>query len=356
VTTSAGAVPGVVMLDIAGTQLTADDRRRLLSPRVGGVILFARNYESSPQLVRLAREIRAVRQPPLLIAVDQEGGRVQRFRDGFTILPAMRELGAWWDEDPVRARRLARHTGYVLAAELRAHGIDLSFTPVLDIDHHRSNIIGDRAFHGDPQVVGELALNLMHGLRDAGMAAVGKHFPGHGYVAADSHHESPVDDRSYAEIAACDLVPFRHLIDNGLGGIMPAHVIYPKVDERPAGYSVIWLKQVLRDTLAFDGMIFSDDLSMAGAQWAGSVVERANAALDAGCDMVLVCNDPQAADELLAKLDRPLPALGLARLLRLRGRGGAESPQHLKNDPAYLEAAAAVHVSGARKGELPFYR
>jgi len=350
------SVPGAVMLDISGTQLTDDDRRRLKSPQTGGVILFSRNYQSSQQLVGLVQEIQALRQPPLLIAVDQEGGRVQRFREGFTALPAMCELGARWDEDPATARRLARYTGYVLAAELRAHGIDLSFTPVLDVDYGHNAVIGDRAFHRDPKVIGDLALSLLHGLRDAGMAAVGKHFPGHGHVVADSHHELPVDDRSYAQIAAGDLVPFRHLIENGLAGIMPAHVIYPRIDERPAGFSDIWLKKILRGTLAFDGMIFSDDLSMAGAQWAGGIAKRADAALNAGCDMVLVCNDPQAADELLADFDAPLPALGLARLLRLRGRDGARSPAQLLDDPLYTESVAAVHASSARSGELPLYR
>lgn len=344
------------MLDVIGMELTDDDRRRLTHPQVGGVILFARNYESPTQLTQLTQEIHAARQPPLLIAVDQEGGRVQRFREGFTALPAMRELGAIWDQDPARARQLARCTGHVLAAELRAHGVDLSFTPVLDVDHGHSSVISDRAFHADPQAISELASSLIHGLRDAGMSSVGKHFPGHGHVTADSHHELPVDGRPYAKIEAVDLVPFRRLIDNGLGGIMPAHVVYPDVDERPAGFSEIWLKQILRGALGFDGMIFSDDLSMAGAQWAGNVVRRAQAALTAGCDMVLVCNDPQAADELLAGLDHPLPALGMARLLRLRGRGGVESPAQLARDLAYLEAAAAVRMIGARNGELPLYR
>jgi beta-N-acetylhexosaminidase len=347
---------GVVMLDVASTKLTDDDRHRLVSPQVGGVILFARNYESPQQLAQLTQEIHVLRQPPLLIAVDQEGGRIQRFREGFTALPAMRELGAIWDKDPARARQLARCTGHVLAAELRAHGIDLSFTPVLDIDHGHSNVIGDRAFHPDPQAIGELASRLAHGLRDAGMSAVGKHFPGHGHVTADSHHELPVDDRPYAEIQAVDLVPFRYLIENGLGGIMPAHVVYSDVDERPAGFSEIWLQQILRGALEFDGMIFSDDLSMAGAQVTGNIVQRAHAALDAGCDMVLVCNNPQSADELLAGLDDLLPALGMARLMRLRGRGGAESPAQLTSDLAYLEAVATIRSISARSGELPLYR
>ena len=346
--------PGVAILDVSGTKLTDDDRRRLACPQVGGVILFTRNYQSPQQLAQLTQEIHVVRQPPLLIVVDQEGGRVQRFREGFTVLPAMRELGVIWDEDPARARQLSRCTGHVLAAELRTHGIDLSFTPVLDIDHGCSNVIGNRAFHANPQAIGELASSLAQGLRDGGMSAVGKHFPGHGHVTADSHLEQPVDDRPYANIEAHDLVPFRHLIKNGLGGIMPAHVVYSDVDEQPAGFSKIWLQQILRNALGFDGLIFSDDLSMAGAQVAGNIVQRAHAALDAGCDMVLVCNNPQFADELLAGLDYPLPALGKARLMRLRGRE-AESPAQLACNPAYLEAVAAVRAISVKSEELPFY-
>ena len=256
---------GPVILDVAGIELTADDRKRLAHPMVGGVILFARNYESPPQLAQLTRDIRVQRQPPLLIAVDQEGGRVQRFRDGFTALPAMRELGAVWDSDPAQAKRLAQSVGYVLATELRAHGVDLSFTPVLDVDHGNSSVIGDRAFHSSPNAITELALGLIHGLALGGMSSVGKHFPGHGHVTADSHREIPVDARPYAAIEASDLQPFRRLIENGLGGIMPAHVVYPDVDTKPAGFSEIWLKQILRQRLGFDGIIFSDDLSMEGA-------------------------------------------------------------------------------------------
>jgi beta-N-acetylhexosaminidase len=342
------------MLDVLGTVLTEDDRRRLAHPQVGGVILFARNYQSPEQLTALTSEIHALRQPPLLIAVDHEGGRVQRFRDGFTVLPAMRELGAIWNKDPAHARKLAQQVGYVLAAELRAHGVDLSFTPVLDVEYGRSSVIGDRAFHADPYAISELALSLAQGLHQAGMASIGKHFPGHGHVQADSHHELPVDPRPYAEIEAVDLVPFRHMIENGLAGIMPAHVIYSEVDERPAGFSGLWLKQVLRKQLGFDGMIFSDDLSMAGASWAGNVVARAHAAFEAGCDMVLVCNDPLVADELLAGLDYPMPAVSLARLARIHGRCG-KAP-NLVQDHAYQDAVAVVREIGIKAGELPLYR
>ena len=252
---------GPVMLDVKGTQLTAGDRKRLQHPLTGGVILFSRNYSSLRQLTELTSEIHSLRNPPLLIAVDHEGGRVQRFRENFTRLPAMRELGRIWDEHPSQARHLTHQTGYVLAAELRACGVDLSFTPVLDVDHGQSGIIGDRAFHRKPQAISDLAHSLMLGLKTGGMAAVGKHFPGHGYIEADSHIEVPVDNRTYADIEMDDLVPFRQMIDFGLAGIMPAHVIYPSVDARPAGFSKIWLKEILRGELGFDGCIFSDDLT-----------------------------------------------------------------------------------------------
>ncbi len=344
------------MLDVAGAELGDEDRKRLAHPLVGGVILFSRNYESPEQLVRLTHEIHAQRQPQLLIAVDQEGGRVQRFREGFTVLPAMREFGALWDADRRHARRLTQEAGYVLAAELRACGVDLSLTPVLDVDHGNSSVIGDRAFHGNPRAISELALGLVYGLKQGGMSSVGKHFPGHGHVKADSHHEIPVDDRPYTAIEASDLQPFRRLIENGLGGIMPAHVVYPQVDGKPAGFSAIWLQQILRRQLGFDGMVFSDDLSMAGASSAGGMVERAMAALDAGCDMVLVCNNPQSADQLLANFDYQMPPTALARLARIHGRGGPESTAQLQRDQRYLDAVAAVRTIGLKDGELPLYR
>lgn len=311
---------GPVMLDVAGTELTDEDRRRLLHPLVGGVILFSRNFSSCTQLARLTAEIHALRDPQLLIAVDHEGGRVQRFREGFTQIQPMRELGTAWDRDPDQAVTLARSLGFVLASELRNHGVDLSFTPVLDVDYGNSSVIGDRAFHERPDAIAELATGLMHGLRDGGMAAVGKHFPGHGHVRADSHHEVPVDGRTFAEIDGEDLIPFRRLIDAGLDGIMPAHVIYPQIDASPAGFSEVWLKRILRKTLGFDGVIFSDDLSMEGASTAGGVVDRARAALNAGCDMVLVCNAPHSADELLNGLSHVMPAAGQARLARIHAR------------------------------------
>ncbi len=341
------------MLDVAGTTLTGEDRQRLQHPLVGGVILFARNFESCAQLARLTAEIHALRSPPLIIAVDHEGGRVQRFREGFTQLPPMRELGLVWDRDRRKAVALAQSLGFVLAAELRVHGVDLSFTPVLDVDYGNSSVIGDRAFHASPEAIAELAIGLMHGLRDGGMAAVGKHFPGHGHVRADSHHEVPVDERALEDIENEDLIPFRRMIDAGMGGIMPAHVIYPKVDAAPAGFSEIWIKRILRGELGFNGVIFSDDLSMEGASVAGGVVDRAMAALQAGCDMVLVCNNPQSADELLAGLHYTMPAVALARMARIHGRAHAVDTVKLREDARYVAALHAINGLGAHNRELP---
>lgn len=351
---TARSIPlGPVMLDVEGTRLTDADRRRLSHPLAGGVILFSRNYAGAEQLCALTEEIHSLRNPPLVIAVDHEGGRVQRFRDGFTALPAMRELGWAWDHGEQHARQLAQEVGFVLAAELRAHGVDLSLAPVLDIDRGAASVIGDRAFHSDPRVVGELARSLLHGLRQAGMNGVAKHFPGHGHVAADSHHEVPVDERTFEAIEAADLVPFRRLIEAGLGGVMPAHVIYPKVDDRPAGFSTVWLRQVLRGRLGFDGVIFSDDLGMEGASVAGGVVERARAALGAGCDMVLLCNSPQAVDDLLDSLGYAMPAVSLARLARMHGRPLPGGMARLREDVRYAHALHAIAGIGKREGELP---
>jgi beta-N-acetylhexosaminidase len=291
-----------VVLDIAGTTLNADDRRRLRHPLTGGLILFARNWANRAQLTALTAEIKAIR-PDVLVCVDHEGGRVQRFRsDGFTHLPPMRVLGELWMRDALAATDAATACGHVLGAELRACGVDLSFTPVLDLDHGGSSVIGDRAFHRDARVATLLAKSLMHGLLLAGMANCGKHFPGHGFVQADSHHAVPVDKRSLKAILADDAKPYDWL-STSLAGVMPAHVIYPKVDALPAGFSERWLKQILRGDLGFQGAIFSDDLSMEGAKVAGTAVDGALAALNAGCDMVLLCNQSldggQAVDALL---------------------------------------------------------
>lgn len=344
---------GPVMLDVEGTVLSVEDRRRLLHPLTGGVILFSRNYASREQLTGLVSEIRALRTPPLLVAVDHEGGRVQRFRDGFTRLPAMRALGMIWDRQPHQARELARETGYVLAAELRTCGVDMSFAPVLDIDYGSSSVIGDRAFHRQPQAIADLGRSLMQGLQAGGMMATGKHFPGHGYIEADSHVAMPVDHRRYADIEMEDLIPFRQMINAGLAGIMPAHVIYPQVDAHPAGFSAVWLKQILRGELDFDGCIFSDDLSMEGATVAGDIVQRATLALKAGCDMVLVCNQPVAADELLVGLVYDMPAVSHARLARMHGRPHPDSIAQLQATTGFTEAVRHVGMIGVGDNELP---
>ncbi len=295
-----------VVLDVAGLTLNADDRRRLQHPLTGGLILFARNWRDRKQLSELTAEAKALR-PDLLICVDHEGGRVQRFRsDGFTVLPPMRALGELWMRDAMRATDAATAVGYVLGAELRACGVDLSFTPVLDLDHGGSTVIGDRAFHRDPRVVGLLAKSVMHGLLRAGMANCGKHFPGHGHVAADSHVDIPIDRRSLKALLSDDAAPYGWL-STSLASVMPAHVVYAKVDARPAGFSSRWLQDILRTQLRFDGAIFSDDLSMAGARRLDgrelSYTEAAVAALQAGCDMVLLCNQSidggAAVDQLL---------------------------------------------------------
>lgn len=345
---------GPVMLDIIGTRLNGEDERRLLHPMTGGVILFARNYVDHHQLMDLTQQIHQLRNPHLLIAVDHEGGRVQRFRKDFTQLPAMRELGKLWDKQPVRARHLAKQTGFVLAAELNACGIDFSFAPVLDLDHGQSCVIGDRAFHQDPNVVSELAYHLMQGLKKGGMPAIGKHFPGHGYIQADSHVEKSIDQRSYPEIEMNDLIPFQHMIEAGLAGIMPAHVIYPQIDAKPAGFSAIWLQKILRGQLQFEGCIFSDDLSMRGAgDYLESMPMRARAALTAGCDMILVCNNPEGADEILTNLEWEMSAASLSRLARMHGRNHFGSLIKLRENGDYAHAVREICTIGCESGELP---
>ena len=300
-----------VVLDIAGTSLNAADRKRLKNPLTGGLILFARNWENRAQLTALTAEVKRLR-PDVLICVDHEGGRVQRFRtDGYTALPAMRVLGEQWNHDPLGATDAASALGFVLAAELRACGVDLTFTPVLDLNHGESSVIGDRAFHRDPRVVSLLAKGVMHGLLRAGMGNCGKHFPGHGYVKADSHVAVPVDKRSLKAILADDARPYEWL-STTLSAVMPAHVIFPKVDSHPAGFSPRWLNEILRGEMGFTGAIFSDDLSMEGARHleGGTLTyaEAATVALNAGCDLVLLCNQSvdggQAVDELLADLQQ----------------------------------------------------
>lgn len=313
----------LLMLDIEGQSLTVEDQALLTHPGVGGLILFARNYASPDQLDQLVAEIRDVR-PEILLAVDQEGGRVQRFREGFTRLPPMAALGRVYDLDAALAGRQAYELGALMAAELTAHDIDISFAPVLDLDFGRSSVIADRSFHSEVAALVTLAGAFIDGMAAAGMAATGKHFPGHGFVAADSHLELPVDERSLAELQTSDMRPFIELAPK-LAGMMLAHIVYPKVDTQPAGFSARWLKQILRTQLDYRGLIFSDDLSMAGAAVVGNYGARAAAALAAGCDMVLVCNDRAGAKEVLAYLeDCPRREVVAASTLRHQRRRPAD--------------------------------
>jgi beta-N-acetylhexosaminidase len=311
---------GPIMLGLAGLELSTEEKEILRHPLVGGVILFARNYQSPEQVAELIHAIHELRQPSLLVAVDQEGGRVQRFRAGFTQLPPLRCFGESYEQSPSRAIKSAYLTGWLMATELRAVGVDFSFAPVLDLDRGLSQIIGDRAFHGDPDVVTQLASAYAEGMQKAGMAAVGKHFPGHGGVVADSHVELPVDGRSLTELIAEDLLVFQHLVDHGIAAIMPAHVVFPQVDVAPASFSACWLTKILRQRMGFHGVIISDDLDMQGSWVMGSPPERAQAALAAGCDMVLACNDRQAAVTILDHLKPPIDTSAPVRCAHLRGR------------------------------------
>ncbi len=333
---------GPVFLDVVGQALGDEDRRRLLHPMAGGVIFFARNFDSPAQIRELALQIRALRTPRLLIAVDHEGGRVQRFRSGFTRIGPMAALGRRWESDPAQARADAQAVGALIGMELAACGVDFSFTPVLDLDYGPSAVIGDRAFHRQARAVAELGTSLMSGLRSAGVAAVGKHFPGHGYAAEDSHVAMPVDARPLERIEAEDMVPFRALIEQGLPAVMPAHVIYSQVDDRPAGFSRVWLQDILRSHLGFRGAIFSDDLSMEAASVAGNALGRAQAALDAGCDMALVCNRPEAAERVLTGLERWQPPTDWQG--RVQGLYARAEPVGLTAlaDDAHWRAARAV--------------
>ncbi|HEX5476493.1 MAG TPA: beta-N-acetylhexosaminidase [Burkholderiales bacterium] len=332
---------GPAVIDVVGSALTDDDRARLQHPATGAVILFSRNFVDCAQLSALTDEIQRLREPALPICVDHEGGRVQRFREGFSAIPPMREIGRLWDRDRPRGLEAGRAAGYLIGAELGAHGVDFSFAPVLDLDYGSSSVIGDRALHFDPTAVGALGASLVQGFAEAGTAAVGKHFPGHGFAAADSHVAVPRDERPVKDVFKKDLLPFEAVIEAGIAAIMPAHVIYAQADAQPAGYSRYWLQEVLRGRLGFRGLIFSDDLSMEGAGTAGGVPERARAALDAGCDMVLLCNDPTGQDRLLESLG----GVALAapeRLETMRKKGGRD----LRKSVAYREALKAL-------GELP---
>jgi beta-N-acetylhexosaminidase len=313
---------GPLMIDLEGTSITAEERELLHHPLVGGVILFTRNYVDPAQLSELVAGIHVERSPPLLVAVDQEGGRVQRFRAGFSRLPAARQIGHAFDLNPKEGLELARRLGWLMAAELRSHGVDISFAPCVDLDYGVNEAIGARAFHRRPDVVGQLTVAYTHGMRDAGMAATAKHFPGHGAVIADSHLTLPVDRRELVDMAD-DLAPYRRLIANGLAAVMVAHVLFPAVDAAPASLSSTWIRDVLRGELRFQGVVFADDLSMGGAAAAyGDIVTRAQQALAAGCDMLPVCNNRASVIALLDGLNvEPEPTSRL-RLVRLHGRDG----------------------------------
>ncbi|KAA0442359.1 MAG: beta-N-acetylhexosaminidase [Candidatus Thioglobus sp.] len=287
---------GSIMMDVSGLILTEAEKIQLAKPSIGGVILFSRNFENIIQVKELIKSIRLTNQN-LLIAVDHEGGRVQRFKDGFTHLPAMAKLGEAYDKNPDKALKQAQACGFILAAELLAIGVDFSFAPVLDLDYENSSVIGDRAFHSNPDTVIKLAAKLIDGMHEAGMKCVGKHFPGHGFAAADSHLDLPIDNRSMDKIEA-DLSVFASL-KSALDAVMPAHIVYSQVDKKPAGFSAKWIKEILQEQLGFSGVIFSDDLSMQGAHFIKNISKRVAAALDAGCDMVLICNHPELVEKVI---------------------------------------------------------
>jgi beta-N-acetylhexosaminidase len=337
------------MIDVAGKELTAEDRELLAHPLVGGLILFSRNFESVEQLERLIADVRAVRAPALLVAVDHEGGRVQRFRKDFTVMPSMRTIGREYDLDNATGKQLARQAGWLLAAELRAVQIDISFAPVVDLDFGVSSVIGDRAFHRDPRVVAELSIAFMNGMRDAGMVATAKHFPGHGGVAPDSHVAMPVDRRSLADLDE-DIYPYQRLIDNGLASVMAAHVVYAEVDALPAGFSRRWLQDELRGRLGFSGAIFSDDLDMAGASIVGDMPERVRAALSAGCDIVPVCNNRQGVLQVIDSLAESGDPVSQIRLARLRGSSGALDRQALRATEQWQMSERSIKGSMDRPG------
>ncbi len=322
---------GPLMVDVAGLELTPEDREVLRHPLVGSVILFTRNYQSPAQLAGLVADIHAVRSPALIVAVDQEGGRVQRFRPEFSKLPSLRRIGHEFDLDPKQGLTLARSMGWLMAAELRAHGVDLSFAPCVDLDYGVSEIIGDRAFHSKGDTVAQLAMAYMAGMKDAGMAATAKHFPGHGAVVADSHQSLPVDRRGWNELGD-DLLPYRRLIANGIPGVMVAHILFPAVAPEPASLSRRWIQNALREELRFEGAVFTDDLSMGGAKEFGDIVARANAALEAGCDVLPVCNDRASVVTLLDELEYEVQPSSHLRLVRMRGKGAPERGELLAGD------------------------
>lgn len=342
---------GPVMLDIEGLSLSPADRDLLREPAVGGVILFTRNFESADQVADLVAEIRALRSPPLLIAVDHEGGRVQRFREGFTQIPPMRRIGREYDRDSESGLLAAREAGWMIASELRAVGIDLCFAPCVDLDWGVSEIIGDRAFHRNPETVADLANAFARGLRSAGMAAVAKHFPGHGAVLADSHLKLPVDRRDY-NLVLDDMRPYERLIGNGaIAGVMLAHIVYEQIEAQAAGFSELWIQRELRSRLGFGGAVFCDDLSMKATRGYGSMADRSRLALNAGCDMILVCNDRDAAHQAVDALNAYTNPLSLVRLARLHGTGNL-----LREELLASEQWQAVNKRFEHWGERPEFR
>lgn len=326
---------GPVMIDIEGVELTPQDRSLLKNPLTGGVILFTRNFESEKQVKKLIQDIKAIRDPALLIAIDHEGGRVQRFKKPFTVIPALNALGIKYNTDPTAALHDAEIFGWLTAIELLAFDVDFSFTPVLDIDYGLSAVIGNRAFHNNANIIVEIAAAYIKGMHRAGMPSTGKHFPGHGGVSADSHIDIPIDTREIVELLESDIVPFEKLSNSHLDGIMPAHVIYEKINKDPAGFSSYWLKDILRDKLKFDGVIFSDDLDMEGASFiSDNYTVRAETALAAGCDMVLVCNNRNAAIEVLDNLKYSVTKESHAHLMTMRGESNTRisNKKHLSWD------------------------
>jgi beta-N-acetylhexosaminidase len=330
------------MLDLQGTELQQDELEMLQHPNTGGVILFSRNYSDVNQLTELTRQIHEIKHPDLLIAVDHEGGRVQRFKKGFTRMPPCGRYGELYEKNQSESLEYTEMAGWLIASELLSVGIDFSFAPVLDLDNGKSSVIADRAFHKDSDVVSQLARAFVKGLNSAGMAAVGKHFPGHGAVIEDSHETLPVDNRSFEDILMQDLVPFERLINSGISGIMPAHVVFPQVDDMPAGYSSIWIQKILRGQMGFHGAIFSDDISMGAASVAGEPLARAQAALSAGCDMILICNDRQAAADILDNLELDSRPDTKVRMMRMYGKPSVTMLSQLKDNPRWNEAVTRI--------------
>ena len=327
---------GPLMVDVAGTALTSEDRQVLSHPLVGSVILFTRNYKDLSQLRALVADLKSLRSPSLLIGVDHEGGRVQRFRQGFSVLPAMRRIGQTFDADASAGKQMAHELGWLMAAELRDIGIDFSFAPCVDLDYGVSQIIGDRAFHASADVVSQVALATMQGMRAAGMAATAKHFPGHGAVLADSHLALPIDTRTLAQLSD-DIAPYRPLVAEGLAAVMMAHVLFPAVDDVPASFSRRWVQQVLRGELGFTGAVFADDLSMEGAGAMGDVVARAAGAVAAGCDILPLCNDRAAVLQVLQHWHYTAEPESWRRIESMRGKEGV-LPASLRSSAQYLES------------------